>query len=77
VQVPLKHWTTRSGCEMTESLFNVVQARTKKVVSATLYFSITCDEVTILDNQYWISIHIYTIQDWEKNANIFVLTTCD
>ena len=50
---------------MVESLFNVMQARTKEVVSAIFYFSITCDEVTTLDNQSWISIHVYTIQDWE------------
>jgi hypothetical protein len=62
----LKHWTEGSGWEMTESLFNIVQARTKKVVSTALYFSITCDEVTTLDNQSWISIHVYTIQDWVK-----------
>jgi hypothetical protein len=51
--------------EMAESLFNIVLARTKEVVSKTHYFSITCDDVTTLDNQYWISIHVYTIQDWE------------
>jgi hypothetical protein len=51
---------------MTESLFNVVQARTKEIVSTASYFSITCDEVTTLDNQSWISTHIYTIQDWKR-----------
>ena len=66
VQVPLKHWTEGSGWEMAESLFNVVQARTKEVVSTAPYFSITCDEVTTLDNQSWISMHVYTIQDWER-----------
>ena len=34
------------------------------MVNAAPYFSISCDEVTTLDNQYWISIHVYTIQDW-------------
>ena len=66
MQVPLKHWTEGSGWEMAESLFNVVQARTKEIVSAVSYFSVTCDEVTTLDNQSWISIHVYTIQDWER-----------
>ena len=66
VQVPLKHWTEGSGWKMAESLFNVVQAKTKEIVSTAPYFSITCDEVTILDNQSWINIHIYTIQEWEK-----------
>jgi hypothetical protein len=34
VKVTLKHWTEGSGWEMFESLFNVVQARIKEVVSA-------------------------------------------
>ncbi len=58
VHVPLKHWTEGSDWEMAESLFNVVQTKRKEVVSTTPYFSITCDEVTTLDNQSWISIHI-------------------
>jgi hypothetical protein len=66
VQVPLKHWTEGSGWEMAESLFNIVQARTKEIVSTAPYFSITCDEVTTLDNQSWISVHVYTIQDWVR-----------
>ena len=59
MHVPLKHLTERLGWEMTESLFSVVQTRTKEVVCTTPYFSITCDEVTTLDNQSWINIHIY------------------
>ena len=66
MHVPLKHWTKRSGWKMAESLFNVVQARTKEIVSTAPYFSITCAEVTTLDNQSWISMHVYTIQDWER-----------
>ena len=65
MQVPLKHWSEGSGWKMAESLFNVVQIRTKEVVSTTPYLSITYDEVTTLDNRSWISIHIYTIQYWE------------
>ena len=65
MHIPLKHWTEGSCWKMTESLFKVVQAKIKEVVSTVSYFSITCDEVTTLDNHSWISIHIYTIRDWE------------
>jgi len=51
---------------MGESLLNVVQAKTKDIVSVAPYFSISCDEVTTVDNQSWISIHVYTISDWER-----------
>ena len=66
VQVPLKHWTEGSGWEMAESLMNVVQTKTREIVSVAPYFSVSCDEVTTLDNQSWISIHVYTISDWER-----------
>jgi hypothetical protein len=66
IQVPLKHWTEGLDWKMAESLFNIVQEMTKEVVSTTPYFSITYDEVTTLNNQYWISIHIYTIQGWKR-----------
>ena len=51
MQVPLKYWTEGSGWKMAESLFNVVQKMTKKVVNTTPYLSITYDEVTTLDNR--------------------------
>lgn len=50
---------------MAESLFKVVQAKTQKIVSATLYSSVICNKVTILDNQSWISIHVYRFNDWK------------
>jgi len=27
------------------------------------FFALFCDEVTLIDNQYWLSIHAYTIQN--------------
>lgn len=65
VHVLLKHWTEGSCWKITENLFKVVQAKIKEVVSTISYFSITCNEVTTLDNHSWISIYIYTIQDWK------------
>jgi hypothetical protein len=51
---------------MAESLYNVVQNRTKVVVSRAKYISLSCDEVTTVDNQSWISIHAYVLVDWER-----------
>ena len=73
VQVFFRHWTEGSGWKMAESLFNVVQAKTKEVVSTVSYFSITCNKVTILDNQSWISIHVYTFQECEKISMLLCL----
>ena len=74
VHVPLKHWMEGSGWEMAESLFNMVQARTQKVVSATPYFFVTCNNIMTLDNQSHINIHVYTIVDWTRVLYFGVMT---
>jgi hypothetical protein len=28
------------------------------------YLALSCDEVTMIDNQSWISIHSYVVQNW-------------
>jgi hypothetical protein len=65
-KLPIKHWSNTSGWEMAESLYSVVQNRTKVVVSGTKYLSLSCDEVITVDNQSWISIHAYVLVDWER-----------
>ena len=35
-------------------------------MSNARFFSITCDEVTTLDIQSWISIHTYICENWTK-----------
>ena len=63
-----------SGWEMAESLFNMVQAMTQKVVSATPYFFVTCNNIMTLDNQSHINIHVYTIVDWTRVLYFGVMT---
>jgi hypothetical protein len=35
----------------------------KMVVSGAKYMSLSCDEVTTVDNELWISIHAYVLVD--------------
>jgi hypothetical protein len=35
-------------------------------MGATHYLVLNCDEVFIVDNQSWLSIHEYVIQNWVK-----------
>jgi hypothetical protein len=60
------YWSDSSGWKMAESLYNVVQKQTRRVVCGARYFSLSCDEVTTVDNQSWISIHAYVLVDWER-----------
>ncbi len=30
------------------------------------FIYVSCDEVTTIDNQSWLSIHVYVIKEWKK-----------
>ena len=47
--------------------------KTKEVMQTSRFFSITCDEVTTLDTQSWISIHGYVCQDWTRKPMLLSL----
>jgi hypothetical protein len=38
--------------------------KVKEVITSSKYLALSCDEVTTIDNQSWISIHSYIGQDW-------------
>jgi len=35
------------------------------IVQKTLFISMSCDEVTIVDNQNWLLVHLYVIDGWK------------
>lgn len=61
-----KHWDDNSGWLIAEYLHKQVMVKSREVLSAAKYLAITCDEVTTVDNQNWISIHTYCMQDFYK-----------
>jgi hypothetical protein len=65
-KMPKKHWSDGAGWELADCLYYQIQAKTKLVMQAARFFSITCDEVTSLDNQAWISIHGYVCENWTR-----------
>ncbi len=36
----------------------------KKVIVSFKYLALSCDEVITIDNQSWVFIHCYVVQDW-------------
>jgi hypothetical protein len=40
---------------------------------ARKFFSLNVDEVTTIDNQSYISIHVYVIQAWKRVLVFFTL----
>jgi hypothetical protein len=68
---PRKHWSDSTGWTMVEVMHNVVLRATKVVVQKSPFISISCDEVTTIKNQSWLSIHVYVIKEW-KNVLIML-----
>ncbi len=49
---------------MVECSHKQVIKKMKEVVASSKYLTLSCDEVTMIDNQLWVSIHYYMVQDW-------------
>jgi hypothetical protein len=62
-----KHWSNNSGWLMAEYLHSAVMRRARNVLGAAKYIAVTCDEVTTVDNQFWLSIHAYTINNFYRS----------
>jgi hypothetical protein len=49
---------------MLECLHKKVFNKIRKIVASSKYLAISYDEVTIINNQSWVSIHCYVVQNW-------------
>jgi hypothetical protein len=62
---------------MVQHMHGIILEATKFVVGVVQYLSFTCDEVSIIDNQSWLSVHAYVVQNWLRiPTNSFVLGIC-
>lgn len=72
-KLPKKHWSDGAGWELAECLFAQVQLKSKVIMEKSRFFSISCDEVSTLDTQSWISIHGYVCEDWQRKSILLSL----
>jgi hypothetical protein len=68
-----RHWSDGAGWELVDCLYHQVQMKTKEVMEMAQFFSITCNEVTTLNTQSWISIYGYVCQDWTRKPMLLSL----
>ncbi len=61
---PKKHWIDAINWEIANHLQNKILAASKVVIHGAMFVALTCDEVTTLDNQSWIFVHGFFVQDW-------------
>jgi hypothetical protein len=45
---------------------NVVLATAKTTIQTTNNIFVSCDEVTSIDNQFWIFVHGYVVEDFKR-----------
>jgi hypothetical protein len=50
---------------ITSCMHDLVVNKTKTLVEATSFISFSCDEVITLDQQSWVSIHAYFVENWQ------------
>jgi hypothetical protein len=50
-----------SGWGIAECLGHIIDHAIQQALADCSFFSLTCDEVTTVDNQIWISIHVYVV----------------
>jgi hypothetical protein len=48
---------------MVEAMHQVLLHTIKVVVDKSLFFAVSCDEVTSIDNHNWLSMHVYVIDN--------------
>jgi hypothetical protein len=51
---------------MAKAFHTIVMQAMKLALGKVHVFTLSCDEVILVDNQFWLSIHAYTIQNWIK-----------
>jgi hypothetical protein len=61
---PRKHWSASSGWDMADSMSKVFSIHKKKILSEARFYAILADEVTSIDHESWLSVHIYISIDF-------------
>jgi len=56
---PSSHWSIMSGWEWARYLAQVEKDDLKEKIANAIFFSLSLDEVTAIDNTSWVCIHIY------------------
>jgi hypothetical protein len=62
--LPKYRWSDSTRWVMAECMHKQVIKKIKEVITISKYLILSCDEVTMIDNQLWISIHFNNVQDW-------------
>jgi len=69
---PKTHWSNSIGWEMTSYMHELVVKKTMDLVQVAKFISFSYDEVTTLDQQSWVSIHAYVVENWLRTYFVVI-----
>jgi hypothetical protein len=58
---PKKHQCDNVTWGVVEALHSIIMQATMFALDKANVFTLSCDEVTLIHNQFWLTIHAYTI----------------
>ena len=67
---PMSHWSIYAGWEMASCLGEVEKQNVQERVKESKFISLSLDEVTAVDNTAWVCMHVYTVKDHVRQANL-------
>jgi hypothetical protein len=70
---PRTHWSNSIGWEMANYIHELMVKETRDSVQVAKFISFSCDEITILDQQSWVSIHAYVVENWQHTLLLLSL----
>jgi len=68
---PSMHWSDNDGWTLAKFIFMQVQHATFEAIQSTKFLVNSCNEVTTIDNGFWICIHVYVVESWVKFPMLF------
>jgi hypothetical protein len=68
-----RDWSDSVGWMLAECMFRQVEAKVLDTVNSARFFSVSCDEVTSIDNGSWIRVHYFVVQNWTRVPILIML----
>lgn len=75
LDMPSTHWYDTSGWVMAMYMYKQVMQETGRMIVDARFLVVTMDEVIAVDNNNFLSVHIYIVCDWVKDSSSRFLTT--
>lgn len=72
--LPKKHWSDAYGWEMGEYIDAQVLKALKVIVMGTQCLLIIYNEMMFNDNQQWLLVHVYVVENWMHIPLLLLMT---